>query len=212
MVLIKIRFVKEVIPFALVLLILVLGIGYFAPVVSVIPLALLLFVMFFFRNPERKVIHNPAHILSPADGKVMAVTEYDDQDFFHARVKKVTIFLSVLNVHINRSPIAGKVIYVQYKEGKFLPAYKEEAGLVNERNSIGIENERLKVLVHQIAGILARRVVCRSKVGDTLEQGGIFGLIKFGSCTEVIFPCDVEVNVKKYDKVKAGITVIGTCK
>jgi phosphatidylserine decarboxylase len=209
---IKIRFAKEVIPYALVLLILVVGIGYFLPYVALIPLALLIFVLFFFRNPVRNIVPNSLHILSPADGKVMAITEYDDQEFFHTRVKKVTIFLSVLNVHINRSPISGKVVYVKYTEGKFLPAYKEEAGLVNEKNTIGIENDQLKILVHQIAGILARRVVCRSKVGDALEQGEAFGLIKFGSCTEVIFPSNVQVNVQKNDKVKAGITVIGTLK
>ncbi len=210
MVTIKIRFAKEVIPYAVILLILVIGIGYFFPYVALVPLALLIFVLFFFRNPVRNVIHNPLHILSPADGQVMAITEYEDQEFFHSRVKKVTIFLSVLNVHINRSPISGKVVYLKYTEGKFLPAYKEEAGLVNERNTIGVESDQSKILVHQIAGILARRVVCRSKVGDVLDQGEIFGLIKFGSCTEIVFPSTVQVNVKKNDKVKAGITVIGT--
>ncbi len=210
MVKIKIRFAKEVIPYVGILLVLVIGIGYFFPYVALVPLALLIFVLFFFRNPVRNVIQNPLQILSPADGQVMAITEYEDREFFHSRVKKVTIFLSVLNVHLNRSPISGKVVYLKYTEGKFLPAYKEEAGLVNERNTIGVENKQLKVLVHQIAGILARRVVCRSKVGEALEQGEIFGLIKFGSCTEVVFPSNVQVNVKKNDKVKAGITVIGT--
>jgi phosphatidylserine decarboxylase len=208
----KFRFAPEALPFILVLLILVIGIGYFMPILAVIPFALLIFVIFFFRNPERKIIHNPAHILSPADGQIMAITEYEDHEFFNTRVKKVTIFLTIFNVHINRSPISGEVIYLKYKEGEFLPAYREEAGLVNERNSIGIQNNQLKVLVHQIAGILARRIVCRSKVGDKLEQGQAFGLIKFGSCTEVVFPSTVQLNVKNHDKVKAGITVIGFIK
>jgi phosphatidylserine decarboxylase len=211
-VIINIRFAKEGIPFVLILLILVVIIAFLIPMIVVIPLMLLFFVLFFFRDPERKISSTPQQILSPADGQVMAITEYEDTEYFNARVKKVTIFLSVLNVHINRSPIAGKVIYLKYKAGKFLPAYREEAGLVNERNTIGIENNQLKVFVHQIAGILARRIVCQSKVGDQLEQGQRFGLIKFGSCTEIIVPAHVEIIVKKNQKVKAGISVLGIVK
>jgi phosphatidylserine decarboxylase len=209
---IYIPFAKEAIPFVLTLLVLVFISAYLKPILAIIPLILLIFVLFFFRDPERKISSNPKQILSPADGQVMAVTEYDDEDFFKCRVAKVTIFLSVLNVHINRSPIDGKVIYLNYKAGQFLPAYREDAALLNERNTIGIENRQLKVLVHQIAGILARRIVCRSKVGDQLEQGQRFGLIKFGSCTEIIIPSHVMICVKKNQKVKAGVTVIGVIK
>jgi phosphatidylserine decarboxylase len=206
---IKIRFAKDALPIVILLVILIIITIWFIPIISCFLSVLLVFVLFFFRDPQRRIVYNPQHILSPADGKVMAVTEYEDHEFFKARVKKVTIFLSIFNVHINRSPIAGKVVYLNYTAGKFLPAYREEAGLLNERNVIGIENNRLKVLVHQIAGILARRIVCRSKVGEQLEQGQPFGLIKFGSCTEIIFPDTIQVSVKQYDKVKAGITVIG---
>jgi phosphatidylserine decarboxylase len=212
LVIIYIPFAKEAIPFVLTLLVLVVITAFFNPILAVIPLILCIFVLLFFRDPERKIPSNAENILSPADGQVMAVTEYEDTDFFKARVQKVTIFLSVLNVHINRSPIAGQVIYQNYQAGKFLPAYREEAGLVNERNTIGIRNKQVTILVHQIAGILARRIVCRSKVGDQLEQGQRFGLIKFGSCTEVIVPSEVVICVKKNQKVKAGVTVIGIIK
>lgn len=172
----------------------------------------MIFVLYFFRDPERKTVQNPEQILAPADGKVMAITEYDDQEFFHSRVKKVSIFLTIFNVHINRSPISGKVIYKHYRHGKFHPAFHDKASAFNERNSIGIENQAVKVLVHQIAGILARRIVCWTQVNDSLEQGQRFGLIKFGSCTEVIFPSHVEIKIKLNETVKGGVTVIGIVK
>ncbi|MGE5581396.1 MAG: phosphatidylserine decarboxylase family protein [Bacillota bacterium] len=200
---------QEAFPFILVLVIALIGVWYFKPVLAIIPLLLLLFILFFFRDPERKIIANPRHILSPADGKVMAITEYYDAEYFKGPVKKVTIFLTVLNVHINRSPISGTVIYKEYRKGRFRPAFEEQASLLNERNTIGIANENCRVFVHQIAGLLARRIVCRSKVGDYLEQGQRFGLIKFGSCTEIIVPAAVEIKVKKNDTVKGGLTVIG---
>jgi phosphatidylserine decarboxylase len=209
---INIRFAKDALPFLAVLFILFIISLIFIPIFAIIPFILFVFVLFFFRDPQRKIIVNPKHILSPADGQVMAITEYKDEAFFKTKVKRVTIFLSVLNVHINRSPIAGEVVYLDYKAGQFLPAYREEAGLLNERNTIAIQNNQLQVMVNQIAGILARRIVCRNKIGDHLEQGQPFGLIKFGSCTEIIFPDTVQVNVKVHDKVKAGITVIGFTK
>jgi phosphatidylserine decarboxylase len=205
---INIHIAKEALPFATVLIFLVMIVACFSFIFAIIPFILLAFVLFFFRDPERKIADNSNQLLSPADGVVMAITEYNDDEFFKTRVKKVTIFLSILNVHINRSPIKGKVIYLNYKEGQFLPAYREEVGLVNECNTIGIENAQLKILVRQIAGILARRIVCWSKTGDQLEQGQRFGLIKFGSCTEVVFPATAAVKVKKHDKVKGGLTVI----
>jgi phosphatidylserine decarboxylase len=205
---INIHIAKEALPFTIVLIFLVIITACFSFIFAIIPFVLLAFVLFFFRDPERKIVINPNQLLSPADGVVMAITEYNDDVFFKTRVKKITIFLSVLNVHVNRSPIKGKVIYRSYTEGQFLPAYREEAGLVNERNTIGIENAQLKILVHQIAGILARRIVCWSKTGDQLEQGQRFGLIKFGSCTEVVFPATAAVKVNIHDKVKGGLTVI----
>lgn len=176
---------------------------------SVIPGVFLAFVTFFFRNPNRDIPEDDILVVSPADGKVMSVTEIYDDEFLHETAIKVSIFLSVLNVHVNRSPIAGEIIYQQYTCGRFRPAYKASAGCENERHSIGIENDRLKVLVTQVAGILARRIVSWVTLGNNLEQGERYGMIKFGSCTEVIMPQSVEVLVKPGDQVRGGETIIG---
>ena len=122
---------------------------------------------------------------------------------------KVSIFLSVFDVHVNRSPIAGEITYQQYTCGGFRPAYKAAAGCENERHSLGLENDRMKVLVTQIAGILARRIVSWVTLGNVLTQGQRYGMIKFGSCTEVVMPKSVEVLVKKGDRVRGGETIIG---
>ncbi|MGI6093634.1 MAG: phosphatidylserine decarboxylase family protein [Veillonellaceae bacterium] len=179
------------------------------PYWSIIPGVLLIFITFFFRNPERKIPDDDLLVMSPADGKVMGVCEVYDDEFLNEIGTKVTIFLSVFNVHVNRSPIAGEVKYQQYTCGRFRPAYKETAGCENERHSIGLENEHMRVLVTQIAGILARRIVSWVTLGSVLAKGERYGLIKFGSCTEVIVPKTVEILVKKGDKVKGGETVIG---
>lgn len=200
---------KESIPYVIFLAILAAALYYFNPVVSIIPVILLLFVLYFFRDPERAVDMDESVLVSPADGTVMEVTEIEDSEFIGGKAKKVSIFLSLFNVHVNRSPIEGTVTYTSYREGKYLPAFKSHASELNERNSIGIENSRTKVLVHQITGLVARRIVCWSKKGDRLNKGERFGLIKFGSCTEVIVPLNVEIKVKKGDIVRGGITIIG---
>jgi phosphatidylserine decarboxylase len=176
---------------------------------SIIPGVFLVFVTFFFRNPNRKVPGNETYVMSPADGKVMSVCDIYDEEFLLAEAIKVTIFLSVLDVHVNRSPIAGEIIYQQYTCGRFRPAYKESAGCENERHSLGIENDQMKILVTQIAGILARRIVSWVTLGNVLTQGERYGMIKFGSCTEVVMPKSVEVLVKKGDRVRGGETIIG---
>lgn len=191
---------------ALVTLVVALAVN---PYWSIIPGVLLVFITFFFRNPERKVPNDDVLVMSPADGKVMGVCEVYDDEFLNEVGTKVTIFLSVFDVHVNRSPVAGEVKYQQYTCGRFRPAYKETAGCENERHSIGLENEHMRVLVTQIAGILARRIVSWVTLGSVLTQGERYGLIKFGSCTEVIVPKTVEILVKKGDRVKGGETVIG---
>lgn len=181
----------------------------FGPYWSIIPGVLTCFIAFFFRNPKRYVPEDSRLIMSPADGKVMSVTEVFDDQFLQEDGVKVTIFLSVFDVHVNRSPIAGEIKYQQYTCGRFRPAYKESVGCENERHSIGIENGDVKVLVTQIAGILARRIVSWVTLGSVLTRGERYGLIKFASCTELIMPKNVEVLVKKGDRVKGGETVIG---
>ncbi|NLK50976.1 MAG: phosphatidylserine decarboxylase family protein [Syntrophomonadaceae bacterium] len=176
---------------------------------ALIPLILFLFIGFFFRNPQRKIPEQPALIISPADGLVMSVETVKEERYLHSEAIKVSIFLNIFNVHVNRAPIAGKVEYQEYRSGKFLPAYKSEAAAVNEQNLLGLKNNDFKVLVIQIAGLVARRVVSWVKPGDFLEQGERFGLIKFGSCTELYLPLKVKIEVKKGDRVRGGETIIG---
>ena len=179
------------------------------PYWSIIPAVLMGFITFFFRNPKREIPTDESLIVSPADGKVMSVCEIYDDLFLNEVGIKVTIFLSVFDVHVNRSPIAGEIKFQQYTCGRFRPAYKESVGCENERHSIGLENGDLRVLVTQIAGVLARRIVSWVTLGSILRKGERYGLIKFASCTEVIVPKTVEILVKKGDRVAGGETVIG---
>lgn len=174
---------------------------------------LLAFVLYFFRNPRRSSNAGPNDILSPADGKVLSITEIDENDFIKGKAVNVSIFLSVFNVHINRSPVAGQVKYHAYRDGKMLPAFKSHASDINERNTIGIETDGgFKVLVHQITGFIARRIVWWVKPGDRLAITERFGLIKFGSCTQIVVPLGTKILVDVGQTVRAGKTIIGEIK
>ncbi len=181
----------------------------FHPAWAILPCGLALFMMFFFRNPSRDIPFDDSLIISPADGTVMGVTKFYDEEYLDAPAVKVTIFLSVFDVHVNRSPMRGEIKYQRYTCGGFRPAYKQAASFENERHAIGIENENLKILVIQIAGLLARRIVSWVTLGHKLEQGQRYGMIKFGSSTELVMPENVKVLVQKGDKVKGGVSVIG---
>ena len=148
-------------------------------------------------------------VLSPADGKIMSIEECYESKFLNEPGTKITIFLSIFDVHVNRSPIRGEIMYQEYCCGRFQPAYRETVGQENERHALGIENGRVRVLVTQIAGALARRIISSVTLGTELEQGQVYGMIKFGSSTEIVVPKGVEVLVKKGDYGKAGITVLG---
>lgn len=174
---------------------------------------LMLFTLYFFRDPERKVPHlEEGEVISPADGKIVSIKNiYGDGDFFSKSVKltQISIFLSPLNVHVNRFPISGKISYFEYIPGKFVAAFEEIASEQNERTEIGIETpEGYRLLFKQISGFIARRIVCPVEVGDIAKAGERFGMIKFGSRMDLIFDdnCDVLVNIG--DKVSAGITKI----
>ena len=194
---------REGIPFILTPLVLAVALGIFGlwPL-AIFFLLLAAFMAFFFRDPRRVPPEANGVIVSAADGTVTRIEE-------NGSGKLVSVFLSPLNVHINRSPIAGQVTKVEYTPGKKLPATKNEASFVNERNSLTIENDLMTVVCTQIAGILARRIVCRVKEGDNLTIGERFGLIKFSSRTDVLMPANVDVTVKLGDKVKGGVTIIG---
>lgn len=166
---------------------------------------LTLFMAYFFRNPERTIPTEANIVVSPADGLVTRVEENADGKF-------VSIFLSPIDVHVNRAPIAGKVSKVVYTKGKKMPATSNQASIINERNSLFIEGEKISVICTQIAGIVARRIVCWKKQGDELGLGERFGLIKFSSRTDLQMPANVDVLVKVDDKVKGGETIIAKIK
>jgi phosphatidylserine decarboxylase len=168
-----------------------------------------IFMLFFFRDPARQTLSEPGQIISPADGKVVIIKETEDRFLFNQRVRQVSIFLSPLDVHINRIPVTGLVVYRQYHPGKFLPAFEEKASLDNEQMHLGIETLQGKLLMKQIAGILARRVICYPKTGDSVTAGQRMGLMKFGSRVDLLVPLETEINVKVGDKVKGGITKLG---
>ncbi len=187
---------------------------YFAinPYAAIVPAVLACYCLYFFRNPKRKIPVDESLIVSPADGTVQDVVHLDGDDFLRSPCNKIIIFLSVFDVHVNRSPIAGEIKVQKYICGRFRPAYKDSVGFENERHLIGIENDKLRVTVTQIAGILARRIVSYVTLDDTLEKGELYGLIRFGSCTEIVMPDNVEVLVKKGQKVRGGETIVGKIK
>jgi phosphatidylserine decarboxylase len=170
---------------------------------------LIAFTVYFFRNPERSIPTDPVCIVSPADGKVIAVGESAGVEGYGGPARTVAIFLSVWDVHVNRIPVDGKVVRVEYRKGDFKRAYLADASEHNEQTRILIETPRGKVLVSQIAGILARRIVCRLKEGDIVTRGERFGMIKFGSRAELVLPPSVRLRVSVGDRVKGGETIIG---
>ena len=185
----------------------------FGVAVAVPFVVLACYFTWFFREPDRTIPTDEHLVVSPADGTVQDVVELEDDDFVKGRCTKMIILLSVFNVHVSRSPIAGEIKCQKYVCGRFRPAYKDEVGFENERHMLGIENEKgFRVTVTQIAGILARRIVSWVTLDDNMSKGQVYGLIKFGSCTELVVPRNVEVLVKKGDKVRGGESVLGRIK
>jgi len=170
---------------------------------------LIVFSIYFFRDPKRNIPNEDNLIVSPADGKVILIEEIQEQQFFRTSIQKISIFMSVLDVHVNRIPINGQVTYFNYQKGKFHPAYKKDASYENEQTTIVIENDKIKVLFKQIAGIFARRIVCQIREGRRVKQGERFGMIKFGSRVDILLPMEIKLNVKLKQKVRAGETIIG---
>lgn len=173
-------------------------------------LVITLFIVFFFRDPERKIPQGEGVILSPADGRIVEIAPFSENGFLNSGGTKVSIFLSLWDVHINRNPISGIVKYAKYIPGGFNAAYKEKASSDNEQNELGLENDQVKLILKQIAGTIARRIVCRIKEGDQVKIGERFGMIKFGSRAELFLPEKVKISVMVNQKVKAGETVIAT--
>ena len=199
--------VRESIPYIVVPLVLsvaatILGFWY----IGLLFFVVMVFMAYFFRDPKRVSPDDPDVVVSPADGRV---TRIDSVTAEASAPTLISIFLSPLDVHINRSPIRGKIVDVVYSPGKFLMATNEKASLVNEQNALTIQGEKITVVCKQIAGILARRIVCWKGKGDQVNLGERFGMIKFSSRTDVLLPANVKVTVAEGDRVRGGITVIG---
>lgn len=198
--------VKEGYYFGLPLLVLG-GVAYFAqwPVAAVVLVCLALFTFSFFRDPERVIPNEPGAVVSPADGRIVVVT---DEEHAGKPGKRISIFLAVWNVHVNRSPAEGIITNLQYKPGKFLAAMREQASLENEQNVFTLSTDAGEIVFKQIAGLIARRVVSWKKAGDRVARGERIGLVRFGSRADLWVPQDAEILVKLGEHVKGGSSVL----
>lgn len=210
------HFAREGIPFVLMALALAVA-GYTAALMrrswplwltSFALTVLVIWVAYFFRDPERSGPRGDQLVISPADGRVIDVREVDEPTFINGRAIRISVFMNVFNVHVNRYPVSGRVAYLQYSPGRFLNAAVEKASLENEQMSVGVQGVRHKVLFRQIAGLVARRIVTYSRVGDDAAQGERMGLIRFGSRVDVFVPVGSTVKVQLGEKPVAGTTVL----
>jgi phosphatidylserine decarboxylase len=168
------------------------------------------FLLFFFRDPDRPVDAQPTDVLSPADGRVVVAGPADPQSSPAGNWLQVSIFLSPMDVHVNRIPVSGVIKRVDYRPGKFLPAYRPDAASDNERTEVWLDHDGQTIVFRQVVGILARRIVCRVKAGARVDTGARFGVMKFGSRMDVFLPPDAELRVTAGDRVLAAVTVIAT--
>ncbi len=178
--------------------------------VLIISFLLVLFIVSFFRIPSRTLTISNNQVIAPADGKVVVIEEITDEEYFKDKRLQVSIFMSPANVHVNRNPISGEVIYNQYHKGKYLVAWHPKSSTENERHSVVIKNEKTEVLVKQIAGALAKRISNYLETGEKVNQGAEMGFIKFGSRVDLLLPIGTKVNVSMNEVVKGGVTVIAT--
>jgi len=176
---------------------------------ALVLLLIALWVAYFFRDPERTGQRGPSLVVSPADGKLIMITEVDEPSFVQGRATRLSIFMNVFNVHVNRYPVDGVVTHIHYNKGKFFNAAAEKSSLENEQMSVGIDTGRYRVLVRQIAGLIARRIVTYSKLGEKVKQGDRMGIIRFGSRVDVFLPPGSAIRAKLGDATAAGVTVLG---
>ncbi len=198
-------------PFVIVFALLAIATGVvLRPWMSVFPILLLCFMLFFFRDPERVTPVDAGAFVSPADGEVVLIKDVQENIYLNTDVIMISVFMSPFNVHVNRAPMDGVVTDVVHVQGKFMAAFKEEASLANEHIDMAMEGRQGKILVRQVAGFLARRAVCRVKPGDQLKRGERYGVIKFGSRLDIYLPKDTKISVAINDRVTAGETILGT--
>ncbi len=199
---------KEGVAYSLLLAFLTVLFLFILPVVAIVTGLLFLFCLYFFRDPKERTEPKPGEILSPAYGTVVQIID-DLNPADQNPAKKVGIFLSVFDVHMNYSPMNGMVTHLEYKKGKFCNAMNPQAADINENNSVGIQGKEGQVLVKQIAGLIARRIVCPIKKGVELLAGQKIGLIQFGSRVDIWLPKDIALHIRKGDRVKGGVTILG---
>ncbi|MDP2992323.1 MAG: phosphatidylserine decarboxylase family protein, partial [Deltaproteobacteria bacterium] len=179
-------------------------------IISVFFWAAGIFILYFFRDPERVVPDDPRAVVSPADGKVILIEKVTDERFLHGQVLKISIFMNIFNVHVNRIPYDGVVKEIRYQAGQFLAADQERASFENENNAVFLEVEDdRRIVVVQVAGLLARRIVCWAENGDKVKKGLRFGMIRFGSRLDVYLPLSIQVEVEIDQRVAAGQTILG---
>ena len=183
---------------------------------AILGIIIILFTLWFFRDPQRIIpssaISDPSIIIAPADGKIVEIIEMEEKEFFKGQARQISIFLSPLDVHVNRSPVSGTVDFYRYMQGDYMVAWHPKASELNEQSRIGVQNEFGKVFFKQITGVLARRIVCTVKQGDVLETGEQIGMMKFGSRMDIILPLDAEILVHKDERTRGGETIIARLK
>ena len=183
---------------------------------AILGIIIILFTLWFFRDPQRIIpssaISDPSIIIAPADGKIVEIIEMEEKEFFKGKARQISIFLSPLDVHVNRSPVSGTVDFYRYMQGDYMVAWHPKASELNEQSRIGVQNEFGKVFFKQITGVLARRIVCTVKQGDVLETGEQIGMMKFGSRMDIILPLDAEILVHKDERTRGGETIIARLK
>jgi phosphatidylserine decarboxylase len=172
-------------------------------------LLLALWVAYFFRDPERSGERGPSLVVAPADGKLIMITEIEEPSFIGGRAIRLSIFMNVFNVHVNRYPVDGVVKYINYNKGKFFNAATEKSSLENEQMSVGIDTGRYRLLVRQIAGLIARRIVTYSRLDEKVKQGDRMGIIRFGSRVDVFLPVGSTIRARLGEVTTAGVTILG---
>ncbi len=178
-------------------------------IINIMSLMVFTMVTRFFRNPKREVVENPYFILAPADGKIVAIEEIEENEYFKEKRIQISIFMSIYNVHSNKLTSSGKIKYTKYHKGDFLLAKHPKSSVKNERNTVVVEtNSGHEILTRQIAGAVARRIICNVKENDIVKQGDEFGFIKFGSRVDIILPLEAKIKVKLQQKVQGSRTVI----
>ncbi len=213
------RYGSDVVAFVLISCVVIVLVSFFVPslpvkiILDLIALFAAGFTIYFFRDPDRTPqMSGDDVIIAPADGKVVYVGEVEEPEFLKTRAKMVSIFMSPVNVHVNRIPLNGTVKFLKYIKGEYLVAFDEKSSDRNERMLIGIENKGQRMLFKQIAGFIARRIVCELSDGQSVKAGERFGMIKFGSRVDVLLPLNCDVKVKLDDKTIGGGTVLGVLK